>query len=73
MPILPMNTGAEAVETAIKAARRWAYDVKGAAPDQQKLLRVLGNFHGRQQCQPYPFHQKKSTNADLARCCQGLN
>lgn len=45
--ILPMNTGAEAVETAIKAARRWAYDVKGAAPDQAEIIACIGNFHGR--------------------------
>ncbi|WP_191566152.1 ornithine--oxo-acid transaminase [Metabacillus idriensis] len=45
--ILPMNTGAEAVETAIKAARRWAYDVKGAASDQAEIIACIGNFHGR--------------------------
>ncbi len=45
--MLPMNTGAEAVETAIKAARRWGYEVKGIAEDQAKILVVDGNFHGR--------------------------
>lgn len=45
--ILPMNTGAEAVETAIKAARRWAYDVKGVSPDQAEIIACAGNFHGR--------------------------
>ncbi|HVJ55608.1 MAG TPA: ornithine--oxo-acid transaminase [Aliidongia sp.] len=44
---LPMNTGAEAVETAIKAARRWAYKVKGVAPDQAEIIVAEGNFHGR--------------------------
>lgn len=44
---LPMNTGAEAVETAIKAARRWAYDVKGVAEDQAEIIACIGNFHGR--------------------------
>jgi ornithine--oxo-acid transaminase len=44
---LPMNTGAEAVETAIKAARRWAYDVKGVAEDQAEIIGCEGNFHGR--------------------------
>lgn len=44
---LPMNTGAEAVETAIKAARRWAYDVKGVADDQAEIIACIGNFHGR--------------------------
>jgi ornithine--oxo-acid transaminase len=44
---LPMNTGAEAVETAMKAARKWAYQVKGVAPDQAELIACEGNFHGR--------------------------
>lgn len=45
--ILPMNTGAEAVETAFKAARRWGYDVKGIAADQAEIIVCSGNFHGR--------------------------
>jgi len=45
--VLAMNTGAEAVETAIKTARRWGYDVKGVAPDRAKILVADGNFHGR--------------------------
>ncbi len=45
--VLVMNTGAEAVETAIKAVRRWAYDVKGVAPDQATIVTAAGNFHGR--------------------------
>ncbi|SDW57710.1 ornithine--oxo-acid transaminase [Alicyclobacillus hesperidum] len=45
--ILPMNTGAEAVETAIKAARRWAYDVKHVPADQAEIIVCEGNFHGR--------------------------
>lgn len=44
---LPMNTGAEAVETAIKAARRWAYDVKGVEENQAEIIACSGNFHGR--------------------------
>ncbi len=44
---LPMNTGAEAVETAIKAARRWAYDVKGIADNKAEIIACVGNFHGR--------------------------
>lgn len=44
---LPMNTGAEAVETAIKAARRWAYDVKGVENDRAEIIACEGNFHGR--------------------------
>lgn len=42
-----MNTGAEAVESAIKAARRWAYDVKGVADNQAEIIACEGNFHGR--------------------------
>ncbi|KIQ95703.1 Ornithine aminotransferase [Anoxybacillus thermarum] len=45
--VLPMNTGAEAVETAVKAARRWAYDVKGVRPDQAEIIVCEDNFHGR--------------------------
>ena len=44
---LPMNTGAEAVETAIKAARRWGYRVKGIARDTAEIIVANGNFHGR--------------------------
>jgi ornithine--oxo-acid transaminase len=44
---LPMNTGAEAVETAIKAARKWAYTVKGVEHDQAEIITCAGNFHGR--------------------------
>ncbi len=44
---LPMNTGAEAVETAIKAARKWAYTVKGVANDKAEIIGCKGNFHGR--------------------------
>jgi len=45
--VLPMNTGAEAVETAIKAARKWGYKVKGIPADQAEILVFEGNFHGR--------------------------
>ncbi|MFM2043514.1 MAG: ornithine--oxo-acid transaminase [Pseudomonadota bacterium] len=45
--VCPMNTGAEAVETAIKAARRWAYKVKGVAADRAEIIVAKGNFHGR--------------------------
>lgn len=44
---LPMNTGAEAVETALKAARKWAYTVKGVKHDQAEIIACEGNFHGR--------------------------
>jgi len=45
--VLPMNTGAEAVETALKAARKWGYKVKGVAPETAEILVFDGNFHGR--------------------------
>jgi ornithine--oxo-acid transaminase len=45
--VLPMNTGAEAVETALKLARRWGYDVKGVAADRAEIITFAGNFHGR--------------------------
>ena len=44
---LPMNSGAEAVETAIKAARKWAYTVKGVPRDSAEIIAFEGNFHGR--------------------------
>lgn len=45
--VLPMNTGAEAVETAIKVSRKWAYDVKGVPADRAEIIVASGNFHGR--------------------------
>ncbi len=45
--LLPMNSGAEAVETALKLCRRWAYDVKGIPANKAKILVCEGNFHGR--------------------------
>ena len=45
--VLPMNSGAEAVETAVKTARRWGYDVKGVPEDRAKIVTCAGNFHGR--------------------------
>ena len=45
--VLPMNTGAEAVETALKAARKWGYTVKGIPEDEAEILVFAGNFHGR--------------------------
>jgi ornithine--oxo-acid transaminase len=44
---LPMNSGAEAVETAIKLARKWAYQIKGIPEDQAEIITLSGNFHGR--------------------------
>ena len=45
--VLPMNTGAEAVETALKICRKWAYEVKGIAEQQAQIVVCDGNFHGR--------------------------
>ena len=45
--ILPMNTGAEAVETALKVARKWGAEVKGVAPGRGRIVVMEGNFHGR--------------------------
>lgn len=45
--MLPMNTGAEAVETAIKLARKWGYGVKNIPEGKARVLAVEGNFHGR--------------------------
>jgi ornithine--oxo-acid transaminase len=58
--MLPMNTGVEADETALKLARRWAYDVKGIPTDKAKVVFCSGNFHGRTlayvMCTPYTPH-----------------
>lgn len=45
--VLPMNSGAEAVETALKVSRRWGYEVKGVPEDQANIIVMEGNFHGR--------------------------
>ncbi|MFI5620592.1 ornithine--oxo-acid transaminase [Streptomyces sp. NPDC051567] len=45
--VLPMNTGAEAVETAVKTARKWGYEVKGVPDGHAKIVVAAGNFHGR--------------------------
>jgi len=45
--VLPMNSGAEAVETVIKAVRKWGYKVKGVARDQAEIIVCANNFHGR--------------------------
>jgi ornithine--oxo-acid transaminase len=45
--VLPMNTGVEAVETAVKLCRKWGYEVKGIAANKAKIIVCSGNFHGR--------------------------
>ncbi len=54
--VLPMNTGAEAVESAIKVARKWAYEVKGVAPDRATIVVAADNFHGRTTTIVKPLH-----------------
>lgn len=63
---LPMNTGAEAVETALKAARRWAYDVKGIEPNKAEIIAFNGNFHGRTMA-PVSLSSKQNTNVVMVR------
>jgi ornithine--oxo-acid transaminase len=53
--VLPMNTGAEAVETAIKVARKWAYKVKGVPEGKALVFSVTENFHGRTVCAIVPL------------------
>ena len=45
--VLPMNTGAEAVESGLKVARKWGYEVRGVAPDRARVVVMAGGFHGR--------------------------
>ena len=45
--MLPLNSGAEAVEAAVKLARKWGYEVKGVPDDQAEIIVCCGNFHGR--------------------------
>ena len=45
--VLPINTGVEAVETALKLCRKWAYEVKGTPANEAKIIFAAGNFHGR--------------------------
>lgn len=60
--VLPMCTGAEAVETAIKVARKWAYKVKGVPQDKAWIFGVQDNFHGRTVCYP-PIAVRGQLNA----------
>jgi ornithine--oxo-acid transaminase len=68
---LPMNTGAEAVETAIKAARRWGYRVKGIAPDRARIVVADGNFHGRTST-IVGFSSEAEYRADFGPFCGGF-
>ncbi len=69
--VLPMNTGAEAVETAIKAVRRWAYRVKNTPSDQAEIIACSGNFHGRTST-IVSFSSDQSYNADFGPFTPGF-
>src|SRR5699024_10434931 len=56
---LPMNTGSEDVETAIKAARRWAYDIKGVKEDQEEIITFIDNFHRRRMTTVYLSYEEE--------------
>lgn len=69
--VLPMNTGAEAVETAIKAVRRWAYRVKKIPSNQAEIIACRGNFHGRTST-IVSFSSDLSYNADFGPFTPGF-
>ncbi len=68
---LPMNTGAEAVETAIKAVRRWGYRVKGIPSDQAEIIVCENNFHGRTTT-VVSFSTEHAYNADFGPFTPGF-
>jgi ornithine--oxo-acid transaminase len=70
--ILPMNTGAEAVETAIKVSRRWGYRVKGVPADAATILVMDGNFHGRTTT-IVGFSDDKDASADFGPFTPGFS
>jgi ornithine--oxo-acid transaminase len=65
--VLPMNTGAEAVETAIKIARKWGYKVKGIPHDKALVFSVKENFHGR--TASTGIRVKRSNSNNFIVCC----
>ena len=69
--VLPMNTGAEAVETAIKAARRWGYRRKGIAADQAEIIVCRNNFHGRTTT-IVGFSSDEASRADFGPFAEGF-
>ncbi len=69
--VLPMNTGAEAVETAIKAVRRWAYRIKNIPSDQAEIIVCKGNFHGRTTT-IVSFSSDESYNSDFGPFTPGF-
>lgn len=76
--VLPMNTGAEAVETAVKIARKWGYKVKGIPLNEALVLSVTENFHGRtvrNLCLGQDHHRRSNKLSSSVRyqCLQTLN
>lgn len=69
---LPMNTGAEAVETAVKAARRWAYEIKGVEKTRQKSSHVKVTSMDVP-CLLFPYHLKQNISVVLGQCYLVLN
>jgi len=68
---IPMNTGAEAVETAIKAARRWGYQVKGIPKDKAEIIVAENNFHGRTST-IISFSTDENCRKDFGPFCPGF-
>jgi ornithine--oxo-acid transaminase len=62
--VLPMNTGAEAVETAVKIARKWGYKVKGIPENEALVMSVSENFHGRTVLVP-PYQVSPHVNGEM--------
>lgn len=71
--VLPMNTGAEAVETAVKLARKWGYKVKGIPENQALVFSVQENFHGRTVRHGYCCIGTSCTDPRLVRCNNDVN
>lgn len=69
--ILPMNTGAEALETGIKLARKWGYQVKGVPDGRANIVVAAGNFHGRTTT-IVSFSDDESARADFGSCTAGF-
>src|SRR3984885_12614809 len=69
--VLPMNTGAEAVETAIKVARKWGYVTRGVPADQAVIVVFDGNFHGRTTT-IVSFSSDPGAGADFGRSTPGV-
>ena len=70
--VLPMNTGAEAVETAVKIARKWGYKVKGIPQNEAIVLCVAENFHGRTVCGREHWYERLA-DQDIVRSNINVN